>query len=80
MTGRYYSDELNTTYELSAEGTALVLHRVRAAADTLHAIDRQTLRGTALTLRFAKPVVGKATGFTVDNGRARGLEFTRAPR
>jgi len=80
MAGRYFSDELNATYELSPVGTRLVLHRPRAAADTLHAIDHETLRGSGITIRFMQPVTGTATNFTMDNGRARGLEFSRAPR
>jgi CubicO group peptidase (beta-lactamase class C family) len=78
MAGRYYSDELNATYELAQVGSALVLHRPRAAADTLRATDHQTLRGSGLTIRFARPVSGgPAANFSVDNGRARGLEFNR---
>ena len=81
MAGRYRSEELNASYELVGSGTRLVLHRPRAEADTLRPVDRQTLRGTGLTIRFAQPVTaGEAPGFTVDNGRARGLEFVRVPR
>jgi hypothetical protein len=81
MAGRYYSDELNATYELIPSGTTLVLHRSRAGADTLRALDHQTLRGAGVTLRFARPTTGGATAnFTLDNGRARGLEFSRAAR
>jgi len=77
--GRYYSDELNATYELIASGTKLVLQRPRAAPDTMRAIDHQTLRGMGLTIHFARPMSsGPVTTFTVDNGRARGLEFSRA--
>jgi CubicO group peptidase (beta-lactamase class C family) len=81
IAGRFYSDELNATYELSATGTTVVLRRPRAAPDTLRPVDRQTLRGTGLTLRFPGPIgAATATSFTVDNGRARGLEFSRAQR
>jgi CubicO group peptidase (beta-lactamase class C family) len=71
--GRFYSPELNSTYQLSAGAHQLVLARPRAAMDTLHALDDHTFRGTGLTIRFAG-----ANAFTVDNGRARGLEFNRA--
>ena len=72
MTGRFYSEELNTTYTLARAGSSLVLARLRAEPDTLRAIDAQTLRGRGLTLRFTGP-----STFTLDNGRARGLEFRR---
>jgi predicted alpha/beta hydrolase len=32
-----------------------------------------------LTYRFAANVAGKAPGFAVDIGRARGMEFDRVP-
>ncbi|HEY9228406.1 MAG TPA: serine hydrolase domain-containing protein [Gemmatimonadaceae bacterium] len=70
--GRYYSDELNATYELSRVGPALVLNRPRAETDTLRATDAETLRGRGLTIRVTGP-----WSFTVDNGRARGLVFNR---
>jgi hypothetical protein len=44
--------------------------------DTLRALDRQTFRGTGYTLRFAPAADGPA--FTLDAGRIRGIEFTRA--
>jgi CubicO group peptidase (beta-lactamase class C family) len=70
--GRFYSPELDATYELTAGAQHLVLKRPRAPADTLRALDEHTFRGTGLTIKFSG-----ATAFTVDNGRARGLEFTR---
>jgi CubicO group peptidase (beta-lactamase class C family) len=81
MRGRYYSDELNATYELIPGGATLVLHRPRAVADTLRALNHQTLRGAGITIRFTSPAsAGAAASFTLDNGRARGLEFSRAAR
>ena len=79
MAGRFYSDELNVTYELEPAGSTLVLHRPRAQADTLRAIDHRTLRGNALTLRFTTSPSSRVA-FTLDNGRARGLEFARSPK
>jgi len=76
LVGRYYSDELSATYDLSATGGTLVLHRGRAARDTLRAVDHQTLRAGGITLHFAG--AGNGTAFTIDNGRARGIEFARA--
>jgi len=75
MTGRFYSPELDATYELRDAGDALVVVRARAV-DTLRAVDRQTFRGTGYTLRFAPTASGPA--FTLDAGRIRGIEFSRA--
>jgi len=77
LVGRYYSDELSATYDLAAVGNALVLHRGRAAPDTAHAIDRQTLRAGGITLHFAATGTAGVSTFTIDNGRARGIEFVR---
>jgi len=77
LVGRYYSDELTATYDLKTVDGALVLRRGRAAPDTLRAIDHQTFRAGGITLHFAVPTAGAAPTFTIDNGRARGIEFAR---
>jgi CubicO group peptidase (beta-lactamase class C family) len=79
MSGRFYSDELNATYEIVPSGSGFILHRPRAADDTLTATDQRTLRGRGITLHFASALASRIV-FTVDNGRARGLEFIRAPK
>jgi hypothetical protein len=80
MAGRYYSEELNATYELTKTAASLVLGRPRAAATTLQAVDQETFRGGGYTIRFAGPVAGKTTSFTLDAGRIRGIVFTRVPQ
>jgi len=75
MTGRFYSPELDATYELRDAGDALVVVRARAV-DTLRAMDRQTFRGSGYTLHFAG--ANGAPTFTLDAGRIRGIEFTRS--
>jgi CubicO group peptidase (beta-lactamase class C family) len=77
MAGRYFSPELQATYELEARGAMLILHRPRAAADTLHAVDRATLRGKGVTLHWSPPDTPRAA-FTLESGRVRGIEFARA--
>ena len=78
LAGRYYSSELDATYELAVAGQALLLRRPRSEPDTLRAIDARTFRAGPLTLRFPPAAVGAAApGFTVDIGRARGMEFVR---
>jgi len=79
MAGRFYSDELNATYELVPSGSAFILRRPRAADDTLVAVGQRTLRGKGITLHFASSLTSRIV-FTVDNGRARGIEFIRAPK
>jgi len=79
LAGRYYSAELDATYELIANGTTLTARRPRGEVDTLTVTDPQarTFRGGGLTYRFAPNANGMAPSFAVDIGRARGMGFTR---
>ena len=77
LVGRYYSQELNATWELRLSGGTLLLLRARAMPDTLRAIDRQTLRAGAYTLRFNPAGRSSAPAFTLDFARVRGVEFAR---
>jgi len=76
MAGRFFADELASTWELEARGGSLILHRPRAAADTLRALDRSTLRGTSITLHWM-PAGVRGPAFTLDVDRVRGIEFSR---
>jgi len=73
LAGRYYSDELEAWYDVSATDRALIVKRPRNTADTLSATDSRTYRSAGFTLHFAP----NAASFTLDAGRARGIEFVR---
>ena len=75
--GRWYSDELAATFDLAPAAGGLVLRRAHAGPDTLRATDPRTFRGAGLTLRFDASPPGATRTFTLENGRARGLEFAR---
>jgi CubicO group peptidase (beta-lactamase class C family) len=81
LTGRYYSAELDATYQLVANGMTLTVRRPRGEVDTLEVVDAatRTFRGGGLTYRFAPNDGGVAPRFAVDIGRARGMEFRRVP-
>jgi CubicO group peptidase (beta-lactamase class C family) len=79
MLGKFYSDELDATYEIVSAGSTLILRRPRAADDTLATVGMRTLRGRGVTLHFASSLTSRIV-FTVDNGRAKGIEFVRAPK
>jgi CubicO group peptidase (beta-lactamase class C family) len=79
LAGRYYSNELDATYDVSATAATLMVKRPRGEVDTLQVVGPRTFRAGALTYRFAANVSGKAPGFAVDIGRARGMEFDRVP-
>ncbi|HTE45662.1 MAG TPA: hypothetical protein VK636_10495, partial [Gemmatimonadaceae bacterium] len=77
--GRFYSDELDATFDLSPVANGLLLRRAHAGPDTLKATDARTLRGGGVVLRFGDSgsTGSPARGFTLENGRARNLEFVR---
>ena len=75
--GRYYSEELDATYDVLSTGTTLTVRRPRGEVDTLAFAGERSFRANGLTYRFAPNADGKARGFAVDIGRARGMEFRR---
>jgi CubicO group peptidase (beta-lactamase class C family) len=78
FTGRFYSQEVDATYELTVDGGALVVKRPRGEVETLQMVDARTFRGGGLTYRFAPNARGAAPSFTVDVARVRGLAFVRS--
>ena len=77
LAGRYYSQELDATYDVIANGQTLAVRRPRGEVDTLAVIDARTFRANGLTYHFMPDAAGGSAGFTVDIGRARGMEFRR---
>jgi CubicO group peptidase (beta-lactamase class C family) len=78
LTGRYYSAELDATFDIGVAGQALTVRRPRGDVDTLQVVDPRTFRANGITYRF-EPGAKGAPGFSLDIGRARGLEFKRVP-
>ena len=75
--GQYYSDELDATFDVTKSGSALLLKRPRSNPDTLRATpSRGAFRAAGLTLRFDDGDRA-APAFTVDAGRARGIDSRR---
>ncbi len=77
LAGRYRSAELNATYDVVASPSELIVHRPRGEVDTLRATQPEVFRTRGYSLRFGSP--GAVPSFTLDNGRARGIEFVREP-
>jgi CubicO group peptidase (beta-lactamase class C family) len=75
--GRYYSDELDATFNVTRSGSTLLLTRARSGPDTLRATPVPgSFRSGGLTLEF-DDASGAASSFSLDAGRARGIEFRR---
>jgi CubicO group peptidase (beta-lactamase class C family) len=79
LAGTYASRELDTTWRLVVEkGGLLVRHRGLPADPMTPTVkDSFTLEG--MNLVFRRGSGGKASGFTLDAGRVRGVTFARAP-
>lgn len=74
VVGRYYSDELDATYEVVDQNGTLVVKRPRGVVDTLEAVDSHTFRARGTTFTF---LGAPAVSLTIDVDRARGIEFKR---
>jgi CubicO group peptidase (beta-lactamase class C family) len=74
--GRYFSEELQTTYTFTVENGALVVHRRGGEPTPLRPLVRDEF-SAGPTLRFTRDASGAVTGFTFDAGRVRNLRFTR---
>jgi hypothetical protein len=77
--GRYTSEEVDTTWTLAAEGGQLFIRHRGLPDDPL----RPTVDGVfvvrGIVLAFQKDPGGKVTGFTVNEGRVRGIAFRKLP-
>jgi hypothetical protein len=74
--GRYFGDELQTTYTLKVENGTLALHRRGSEPTPLRPLVRDEF-SAGPTLRFSRDGSGAVTGFTLDAGRVRNPRFTR---
>ena len=75
--GRYYSTELDTTYEIVVEEG---LARVRAGRGIDRALSPagiDTFTAGSLTFRLTRGDDGRVDGFSLDAGRVQHLEFKR---
>ena len=72
--GRYESPELETSYTLSVDNGALMLHRRRSSPIALTPTTTDTFTAEGITYRFVRDR-GRVTGFLVDAGRTRNLRF-----
>ena len=80
--GRYFSEELETFYDLSVEGGQLVIRHRRFGPVTLTHTNGDSFSGTLPVSQvvFRRDAEGKVTGFDAGNGRARGIVFKKVSR
>jgi CubicO group peptidase (beta-lactamase class C family) len=75
--GTYYGPELDATYEILSDGTALSLSLSGVSPNPLALVDEDVFGGDSMTLRFQRSNSGQVTGFVLDGGRVKGLVFDR---
>lgn len=75
--GRYFSEELETFYQLVLGDGALVVQRRRYEDAELSAGDEDSFSGGGLTYDFERDRNGVVIGFYVSNGRSRDVRFER---
>jgi CubicO group peptidase (beta-lactamase class C family) len=80
--GRYFSEELETFYNLSVEGGQLVIRHRRFGPAPLTHTSGDSFSGTLPVSQvvFKRDAAGNITGFEAGNGRARGIVFTKVAR
>lgn len=85
--GSFYSDELRVTYLLAVEDGKLKLKNLQSGDGFLHAAEHMELRPVGsdefrvddegLEFAFEHDSSGNVSGFRLDAGRTRGIEFRR---
>jgi CubicO group peptidase (beta-lactamase class C family) len=80
--GRFYSEELETYYDLSVEEGKLVIRHRRFGPATLTHTSGDSFSGTlpVSSVVFRRDAAGIITGFEAGNGRARGIMFQKVSR
>jgi hypothetical protein len=77
--GRYFSEELETFYNLSVEGGNLVIRHRRFGPVALTHTSGDSFSATlpVSSVVFQRDAQGNVTGFEAGNGRARGIMFKK---
>ncbi len=76
LAGRYYSEELDTTWTLAVENGVLTIHRRGAPPQRAMPVVVDEFMAGGVTLRFVR-ADGRVTGMVLDLGRVRDLRFER---
>jgi len=77
LVGRYYSPELDTTYEIVSEAGVVEVHAGRGIDRVVIPAGADTFRAGSLTLRVERGSEGQVVGLSVDAGRVQHVRFTR---
>lgn len=79
LAGSYASEELATTWRLAVEGGKLYIRHRGAPKEPLAPTVKDAMNVDGMNLRFRRNAAGKIAGFTLDEGRVRGIAFSKLP-
>ena len=77
--GRFYSEELETFYDIVLEDGELVLHHRRLDRATLTPGEEDRFSGGNFSFEFERDRNGQVSGFYLSNVRTRDVRFARVP-
>ena len=77
LAGDYTSEELATTWRLVVENGKLYVRHRGLSKDPLVPTVKDAMNLDGMNLRFRRDGAGKVTGFTLDEGRVRGIGFKK---
>jgi CubicO group peptidase (beta-lactamase class C family) len=80
FTGRYFSEELETFYEISAKDSLLIASHRNLEPIELSPVEEDNFTGDVFFMgevTFIRGADGAVIGFTVSNGRTKGVQFDR---
>ena len=77
LAGLYSSEEVGTTWRLVAEGDKLLIKHRGVSEEPLKPTVKDTFTHDGIELTFQRGPKGEVTGFLVDAGRVKSLEFKK---
>ena len=75
--GKYFSEELNTTYRVTASDSTLLLKTGTSEALIARPVFADSFAIGQLTVQFTRDRAGRVSGFEISHPRARRLKFVR---
>lgn len=75
--GSYFSEELDTRYDVAVRDSVLVRGHRKMSDATLQPAGRDAFTMGGATVLFTRDRRGRVTGFTLNDGRVRGVRFVR---
>jgi len=75
--GRYFSEEIETFYDIELVDGELVMHQARLDDASLTPGEEDAFRGGGFGFSFERDRNGRVIGFYLENGRTRNVRFER---